>query len=1767
MATPSSSFQQIKGFFHSLSRSNTEASQYVFESLYKSAHSIRNEDIWADEIPYAVDALAADDNVANNSTVLSKYTQAALTEVPGSNGQAWYLDDAGQFVRNWISPTDVPHVTTNAPSYGYEVKLYQSDGTLITPTEGTWVVDYYAGLVLFQEEYTPLDLGYGTPLLTCFVYIGQKGISVGGGDGNPGGASGSVQYNKSGVLAGESSFVYNDSLNKLSVGGDVQGRQLVSTVTGFPPLVVQSDSTVPLLNADLLDDYEATAFSRFAFYQLIIDGQQNVIATDPFDNLTLVAGANMLLTTDPNTKTITIAATSGLTADAAGTNTHVQFNDGGALGADVDLSYDKVGKLLSSRRFESTIPTGNSPFIVSSTTTVSNLSAEFVGGLSESDIASNTFSVINVDGTDIESLGPTDTFNIIGGNNVTLDVDLVSKSITINGSNTATAGGLDRQIQFNDSGTISGNADLTWDNAINLFRVVGNAHITGSISSDLISATTGISSANISATEMLSGYDVSSSTHINAGQSITGRTFHSFVNDGTSPFTVQSKTTVLNLSAEFLNGHKDYRRHGFETITVESETIGNITATGDDTLTLVAGTGMTLVRSGKSITFNSSASSPGVPSDGGVQFNIDGSFTASESFKYNTDTGTLSVPNINITGLSNSINVTASTLVTNLNADLLDGAHRSSFAEAAFNQITSGAETPISAESPTQSLEIVGGGGISVGLDDSTKTLTIAATGDTTASGDPGDIQINVGGIISSDSRLNFDTTTGSLSVSSLEVTSTTIINNLNAQYIDGLTSSDIAEDSFTTISVFDGSSTTQILAESKSETLGINAGDNIVFSADSVAKTLTIGASSSFDTVAVSGQSDVLASSSKSLNLIAGSGIIITTDDVANSVTVTANTTGVGTVTSVGLSLPDEFTITGSPVTTSGEISASWSSVASGLILASPVSSAGTPTFRPLETSDFPTSSTESMGVYAINTLGNAGFFELDESFFSSASKDGAVDTPSLRTLGTGSLQAASGDHQHQIATSSASGFLSSADKTKLDSISENAEPNENSFGSIDVTGEIVIDSGIPSDTVTFTAGQNFYFTHDSSSKELVFNSADGPIPDGIDGSVQFKNANAFEGDNYLIYDRVNFILSVENRLTARVLESRTTTGNIPLFITSTTMVPNLNVEFLGGKRADEFTDLAFSNISVSNVDISVPAQSDIISESSSDTLNLVGGNGIKITTNATTDTVTIESSTSTPAAGLDSQVQYNDNGSISADADFTYNKDTNALTVSGSLNSEVLNLSEATVAPMTVASNVVVNDLNADFLDGYHASEFASSIHVHDATDIVSGVIPIDRIPNIPDSKLSVIPIEKGGTGQTTRDSALSALLPDQSASTTYVLKTDGTSASWADIANISPPTPPRIRSINELRLTALSGNPRTGDDIIGATNIFLTPDVGDGITLYDSVDGLWYTYHTGEISISLSGLAANSNFDVFAYQSGGTVAIESLAWAGDRRATAVTRTNGVPVKSGDLTRRYVGTFRTTSSGTTEDSHERRYVIDEHDIEGLAHRDELSDGLHYGWQGPFVVLSSYAKSLSWRPSSLNLSVASESPVETDTLSFSGSSIVESAYHPINRTTYFADSEGSVIVYDIKNEVTITTITTTEKPSNIIYCPSNGNMYVGLEDGNVDVIDTSINSISSTITVGSYYITGMCYSPKNGMVYVASGDFSNYADTPIYKIDPASDTVVSNTTHVGGGFISGMSHCPTKDTIYINAMTSSSSGFVLEYDTSTDSVINTITI
>jgi hypothetical protein len=128
---------------------------------------------------------------------------------------------------------------------------------------------------------------------------------------------------------------------------------------------------------------------------------------------------------------------------------------------------------------------------------------------------------------------------------------------------------------------------------------------------------------------------------------------------------------------------------------------------------------------------------------------------------------------------------------------------------------------------------------------------------------------------------------------------------------------------------------------------------------------------------------------------------------------------------------------------------------------------------------------------------------------------------------------------------------------------------------------------------------------------------------------------------------------------------------------------------------------------------------------------------------------------------------------------------------------------------------------------------------------------------------------------------------------------------------------------------RLTLTSGVAVTTGDVSAATNIFFTPFHGNLIALFDGTS-VWNTRAFTELTLPLGTLTSALPYDVFAYDNSGVVALRSpVAWtSATARATALTLQNGVYVKTGATTDRYLGTFYTTSTTTTEDSATKRFL-----------------------------------------------------------------------------------------------------------------------------------------------------------------------------------------------------------------------------------------------
>jgi len=233
MPNSNSDLQRKAGFYHSLGKVITETNKFAGNELYKSAHNVRSGEVWMDSINYAP-TFASASAYADGIIV----TQVGVTGNPlylypltDTNYQTWFIDSgtpsaaADGFIpsENWvkplINPSDVPN-SAGAPSFGYELLMYRPNGTTaIAYSSAYYEVDYFAGLIRFQEGATPKDasngLGFqfnqtnfeaannsakkayiqntttGGPRVISFQYTGDTLADTGGGGSGTSGSSGS----------------------------------------------------------------------------------------------------------------------------------------------------------------------------------------------------------------------------------------------------------------------------------------------------------------------------------------------------------------------------------------------------------------------------------------------------------------------------------------------------------------------------------------------------------------------------------------------------------------------------------------------------------------------------------------------------------------------------------------------------------------------------------------------------------------------------------------------------------------------------------------------------------------------------------------------------------------------------------------------------------------------------------------------------------------------------------------------------------------------------------------------------------------------------------------------------------------------------------------------------------------------------------------------------------------------------------------------------------------------------------------------------------------------------------------------------------------------------------------------------------------------------------------------------------------------------------------------------------------------------------------
>jgi hypothetical protein len=123
-----------------------------------------------------------------------------------------------------------------------------------------------------------------------------------------------------------------------------------------------------------------------------------------------------------------------------------------------------------------------------------------------------------------------------------------------------------------------------------------------------------------------------------------------------------------------------------------------------------------------------------------------------------------------------------------------------------------------------------------------------------------------------------------------------------------------------------------------------------------------------------------------------------------------------------------------------------------------------------------------------------------------------------------------------------------------------------------------------------------------------------------------------------------------------------------------------------------------------------------------------------------------------------------------------------------------------------------------------------------------------------------------------------------------------------------------------MNQFRLSTNATHPISNNSITAVGTVYLVPFNGQDMLLWNGSTLAWTVITESTVrSITLSALLANTTYDIFAYKNADAIAIEALAWTNDTtRATAISLQDGLPCKTGDKTRLYLGSMHLDASKT---------------------------------------------------------------------------------------------------------------------------------------------------------------------------------------------------------------------------------------------------------
>ena len=165
----------------------------------------------------------------------------------------------------------------------------------------------------------------------------------------------------------------------------------------------------------------------------------------------------------------------------------------------------------------------------------------------------------------------------------------------------------------------------------------------------------------------------------------------------------------------------------------------------------------------------------------------------------------------------------------------------------------------------------------------------------------------------------------------------------------------------------------------------------------------------------------------------------------------------------------------------------------------------------------------------------------------------------------GKASSYFATSNHTHTTATQSSNGYMSNADKKKLDGIASGAEVNQNTFANVKV-GSNTIQADAKQDTLELAAGTNISLVGDANNDKVTI---------GVTGKV----ASASQADNATNATNATKATNATNADVSKKVNNTATDGSAIDLITGTMAANDYFRIRIGGKGDSGYAEIATSD------------------------------------------------------------------------------------------------------------------------------------------------------------------------------------------------------------------------------------------------------------------------------------------------------------------------------------------------------------------------------------------------------------------------------------------------------------------------------------------------------------------------------------------------------------------------------------------------------------